>query len=335
MVDDAHDDLVEELRRAGDHVEVAVGDRVVGAGTDGDAGIRCHQVDADQGVAVAAFVVDGQVELQGRAAIALGHDPRRGASTAANASESSRPSAGASRYGGSRKTRSYASPRADASRRAARAGPAPTGLLRAEPEASRLARMTATARASRSTRRPFAHPATAPRCPVRPSPRTGRARERRRAARASRTAPRARGRRSAACPAPAAPAAGARRSARPRPSRRHGPSRPPRARRPAAPCSGACRLGVLVEQRGRPAWARSRTPRPRAAARSESAPGRTGACPSARPRRAARGRSRPVEPSLVIGQRRWRGGPGAEGRHRGGENPRPTRPRSWCSWERP
>jgi len=38
VVDDRDDHLVEELRRAGDDVDVAVRDRVVGPRTDGDAG---------------------------------------------------------------------------------------------------------------------------------------------------------------------------------------------------------------------------------------------------------------------------------------------------------
>ena len=39
VVDDADDDLVEHLRGAADDVEVAVGDRVVGARADGDAAL--------------------------------------------------------------------------------------------------------------------------------------------------------------------------------------------------------------------------------------------------------------------------------------------------------
>ena len=38
----ADDDLVEQLGRAPDDVEVAVGDRVVGARAEGDAVVRCH-----------------------------------------------------------------------------------------------------------------------------------------------------------------------------------------------------------------------------------------------------------------------------------------------------
>src|SRR5215204_2369021 len=42
QVDHRHDHLVEELRRPGDHVEVAVGHRVIGAGDDALAVVRSH-----------------------------------------------------------------------------------------------------------------------------------------------------------------------------------------------------------------------------------------------------------------------------------------------------
>ena len=75
-VDDGHDQLVEHHAGARDDVEVAVRDRVVGPGADGDAVIGA--MDADEGVAVAAFVFEGQVERQRRPAIALGDHERAG-----------------------------------------------------------------------------------------------------------------------------------------------------------------------------------------------------------------------------------------------------------------
>ena len=63
----ADDDLVEERRRAADDVEVAVGDRVVGARADGDAVVSgsCEWMRIE-GVAVAAFV--GERQRRARAA---------------------------------------------------------------------------------------------------------------------------------------------------------------------------------------------------------------------------------------------------------------------------
>ena len=75
---------------------------------------RSCGVDADEGVAVAAFVVDGQVRgRSGVAAVALGHDPRARARARRPAPpRAPGPAPAACRYGGSRKTRSYVSPRA-------------------------------------------------------------------------------------------------------------------------------------------------------------------------------------------------------------------------------
>ncbi len=75
--------------------------------------------------------------------------------------------------------------------------------------------------------------------------------------------------------------------------------------------------------------------RPRAGGQRGTAPGPTGGCRSARPPCASRGRSRPA------GNLRWRTArqpPGPlepHSRQRERCSPRPTRPRSWCSWEMP
>src|SRR3954451_22245601 len=77
-------------------------------------------IDADQGVAVAAFVVERQVERQRRPSVALGHGHRAGRQHGGKGLRQRRggapPAAGGggasragSRYGGSRKTRSYCS----------------------------------------------------------------------------------------------------------------------------------------------------------------------------------------------------------------------------------
>ena len=107
-VDDGDDDLVEELRRAGDDVDVPVGDRVVGAGADGDSlsrhvggvGSGCRRSGARR-----SSMRSGRSSGARRSLSETTSPP--GASTAATAADSSRPSRGASWYGGSRKTRSY------------------------------------------------------------------------------------------------------------------------------------------------------------------------------------------------------------------------------------
>ena len=72
-------------------------------------------------------------------------------------------------------------------------------------------------------------------------------------------------------------------------------ARPPRARAASSAQLGRAQARVLAQQRRRAGvGALEDRRRPRAAARSGSAPGPTGACRSARPRRAARGRSRPA-----------------------------------------
>src|SRR5687767_989359 len=101
-------------------------------------------MDADEGVAVAAFVFEGEVDLQRRAAVALC------ASTAVMASGRARASAASSRYGGSRKTRSYERPLRDAPPRKRRASARTT--VASAPSASRLAPIARIAGAALSTK---------------------------------------------------------------------------------------------------------------------------------------------------------------------------------------
>ena len=73
QVDDRHDDVVEHRRRAADHVEMAVGDGVEGAGADGDAVIGSHGCGSGcrrSGARRAAR----RSELQRVATVALGDD---------------------------------------------------------------------------------------------------------------------------------------------------------------------------------------------------------------------------------------------------------------------
>ena len=241
----------------------------------------------------------------GRAPAARGGRSRRRCGRPAPAARAAaprapRPSAGSLRYGGSRRTRSYASPRSRASRSARRTGIRRTLRLRlAEPQGLEVGpdrgRRTGVALDQHGPRGAARERLDGQRARAR---RRGRARPRRPAARASRTAPRGRGRTSAASPARAAPAGGARRSARRRPSRRDRQAR----RLAEASCEragqqrvlGLGQLGVAVEQLARDV---PRAVEQRAVlGQPGEAEGRqrpTGACPSARPRRAARGRSRP------------------------------------------
>ena len=283
MVDDADHDLVEQLRRARDDVEVAVGDRVVGAGTDGDAGIRCHGGGCGSGCRRSG-ARGRRADRDGAASGGRSRSRRvrRAPARRAEPAESSRPSAGASRYGGSRRTRSYASPRADASRSAARAGPWTTRASSSpSPSASRLARMTSIARPSRSTSVAVCGPARERLDAQRARPgeqvehpgAVERAEHReQRLAHAIGGRPRVAAPRRPQPPAAEAPghdphaATGSFSAA----SSSRGQQRTARApRRPGSSCSSDRSRG-----RGR---ARG-SPRPRAAARSESARGPTGAC---------------------------------------------------------
>ena len=168
----------------------------------------------------------------------------------------------------------------------------------------------------------------------------------RRRRRASRRAPRARGRRSGACARRAAP-----RSRRPlnspattlTPLAHAGigsssePKRATTASRSSA-CSGC------LEAAGRPAGSRPRgrararaARRPRAAARRGTRAARAGACRARRRRRAARGRSRRAGSRRARRRSpRARGSLGSPNRMQSDScSPRPTRPRSWCSCDRP
>ena len=112
-VDDGDDQLVEHPRGAGDDVDVAVRDRVVRTGTDGDARVRGHRCESvcrrsgvrrgGAGRALAAPVCRSRPRPPPRAPARRGGPP-----TAGGARRS------ASRYGGSRKTRSYWAPLCDA-----------------------------------------------------------------------------------------------------------------------------------------------------------------------------------------------------------------------------
>ena len=81
--------------------------------------------------------------------------------------------------------------------------------------------------------------------------------------------------------------------------------------------------------------------RPRAARRRRSAAGRAGGCRGPRPRRAApRSTSASLKPSrspATACSRRRASSPASSANSRQWEgcSPRPTRPRSWCSWETP
>ena len=251
------------------------------------------------------------------------------------------------RYGGSRKTRSYASPRADASRSAARAGARTTrGLVVAEPERLQIGADRPRPRARRARRAwrcaaPARERLDAQRARAR---RTGRARARRRAARASRTAPRARGRRSAACRGPR----GAR-SRRP-PKRPATTLTPPDRRSASRPRVGAQRV---AQQRvlGRPqarvlAQQRRRARRGRARAASASS-GRRAKRKRAQARLARAGQlALAAQLEVDLGQLEAvacarpapagaRESAGPKSRHSDACSPRPTRPRSWCSCEMP
>ena len=158
-------------------------------------------MDADEGVAVAAFVFEGEIDLQRRPAIALCDHCRPRCQHGRQGRRQVAPEGGASRYGGSRKTRSYGRPLRDAPPRNRRASARTT-----VPRRRRAPPGWPRSRGSRAPRCRRTWPprrrARAPRSRAHRSPRTGRARERpRRARRGSRTAPRARGRPSGGCPA--------------------------------------------------------------------------------------------------------------------------------------
>ena len=116
LVHDPHDDLVEDARGALDDVEVAVGDRVVGARTDRYAvrSAQRHLADStgDPRIAVPPLLQERQVQLE-RLSMELSHTTRAsGASTGGSMRPSCSPRRGASLYGGSQKTKSQRSPRA-------------------------------------------------------------------------------------------------------------------------------------------------------------------------------------------------------------------------------
>ena len=185
----------------------------------------------------------------------------------------------------------------------------------------------------------------------------------RRARRASRTAPRARGRRSGACPRPGgafsrrppsvpaitriADRSALSRAARRRCGRRAQPGigGVPRRRRSGASssaassaCSGSRELRVGGDDRlGTGPRPLQQLRRPRAAARPGTGAGPTGGCRPARPRCAARGRSRRAGSRRRARRARAAAPPpaGRRGSRRSACSPRPTRPRSWCSWEIP
>ena len=167
-------------------------------------------MDADEGVAVAAFVFEREVEVQRYPAIALG-DHRR--------------PVGQHGYRGARRSRARGSPPADTADRGRQDRiDARCAMLRRGsggprrgppwPVALRGRAGWPPGRGSRAPRCPRTSPrgrrATAPRCRARPSPRTGRGRARpRRAGPGSRTAPRGPGPMWAGSRGRAAPAGGA------------------------------------------------------------------------------------------------------------------------------
>ena len=194
------------LGGARDHVEVAVGDRVVGAGADGDAVVGVMRRGCGSGCRRSGVrATSGSGEVERRAAVALGDDaaapaPARGAATR----ESSRPSPGALPVRRVEEDQivcvaalACVAQRARAGIRSTRASAAPT------PSASRFARTTrrgaGVALDEDGARGAARERLDAERARAR---RRGRGRARRPAARASRTAPRGRGRPSAASPAP-------------------------------------------------------------------------------------------------------------------------------------
>src|SRR3954471_1658136 len=150
-VDHRDDELVVELRRAGDDVDVAVRHRVVGAGTDGDAVFAVHgRVWIVIGVSPYARVKVTGNDSRSGARLSLSATTRApGASTGASASGSGPVSRATSRYGGSRKTRSYWRARTAAFSSAPRASPACT--FASAPTAERLVRNAFSAARSRST----------------------------------------------------------------------------------------------------------------------------------------------------------------------------------------
>ncbi len=104
-------------------------------------------MDADQRVAVAALEGERKVEIQRHAPVAFGHDARTGGKHVVEDELTAEPCRVS--IGGSRKSRSYASPAAAASRRARSASPRRTSASR--PSAPRLAFSAFSAAGARST----------------------------------------------------------------------------------------------------------------------------------------------------------------------------------------
>ena len=359
VVDDADDDPLEDRGGAGDDVEVAVGDRVVAARDrrrfrrDCSPSSPPSTVDGDVGGAVAALA-------QARRGESRRSGPRAPLSTIARPSSARRPGAGcrgpAPRgrrvYRGRRRRRDRRRPpraRCAGRQPARRRRRGPARRARRRPSRSTLPSAGAGVAVDEDARR--RHRARAPRSPAPRCRRRGRARGRPRPARrAPRRSPRGRGRRSAA---PSQPAwrdqllaaqlsrdrlscsewyrvSGAGAEAAAGGLEQAGRARAPRASRGARSSSStssraSSRAGVssgssAAAKRGRPCWRVPRiSPSPRRA-RSTSA--------SLKPSLSPRDR---LEPAAGQSPRRLRGRAGSSESC----SPRPTRPRSWCSWETP
>ncbi len=352
-VDDRDDDLVEQLGGAGDDVEVPVGDRVVAAGADGDAGIRCHGCGSGCRRS-GARSVSGKVEARAARA-GRSRRPRAppGASTRRQRRAPARAAPRRGTGGRGRPDRMGARPRCVAEERASTS---PRRTVGVDPRAPRgWPRIARSAGAARSTKVAAAGPARQRLdAQARPSRRTGRAR--------------------------AAPSIGAedreQRLAHPvggragGAPRRRGERRPPRL--PAITRTGtpthpghSTGVGACGSARGlravggraarrRAARARARRARgrrrgsarraPRARSSSSASSGsratRNWASPdwrvptSSPSPRSSRSISASRKPSVCAAER-LEAGATPSGRTAGTARrarPRPTRPRSWCSW---
>ena len=299
-------------------------------------------MDADQGVAVAAFVRERQRELERRAAVALGDDARAAAQQRPAAPRRAPvPAPAACRYGGSRKTRSYASPRA----RCVAEGRAGGARPRAAPPPAR-ARASRGWRAMTADRAPVALDEHGPRRPARERldgerARAGEQVEHARAVeraehREQRLAHAVGGRpRGAAARRPQAPAAEAPGDD---PHAATGSASTSASASASSACSGAASAGSARSSAAARAWARSSSARVVGQAREAKA----------REARLARARQLALAAQLEVdlGQREAVGVLGQRAQARRvraarragtarGASPRPTRPRSWCSCEMP
>ena len=213
-VDHGHDQLVEDLGGARDDVDVAVRDRVVGPGTDGDVllvGVRCHGCGSGcprSGVR-RWWSASGRAARAGRTPTRRAPRPPAPAGAAPRAGLPARPPPG--RAGRGRRDRIGARPPV---RSGASASASARTSSASAPSASTFARSARCGgrrgldeRGARGAARERLEPERA-----RAGEQVEHARRPRRGRPGSRTAPRGRGPRSGASPRPPAPAGGGRRS---------------------------------------------------------------------------------------------------------------------------